>query len=73
MYSMASYDEETKNAERQTDESRLYKSPIQILKEDPNIRIVTDVPGLSWHIEYKVPPVKKEGKFRALVRRILIH
>ncbi|MCL4403376.1 hypothetical protein M1310_01370 [Candidatus Marsarchaeota archaeon] len=50
-----------------------YKSSIQRLREDPNIRIVTDVPGLSWHIEYKVSPVKKEGKFRALVRRILIH
>jgi hypothetical protein len=50
-----------------------YKSSIERLREDPNIRIVTDVPGLSWHIEYKVPPVKKEGKFRALVRRILIH
>lgn len=73
MYSMASYDEETKNAERQTDESRLYKSPIQILKEDPNIRIVTDVPGLSWHIEYKVPPKEKRkgNLFRQLFSRTL--
>ena len=38
-----------------------YKSSIQRLREDPNIRIVTDVPGLSWHIEYKIPPIKKKA------------
>ncbi len=45
---------------KNSSDSRLYKSSIQILKEDPNIRIVTDVPGISWHIEYIKPPEKKK-------------
>ncbi len=67
MYNMASY-EKTKEERRTTD---AYKSPIQKLLEDPNIRIVTDVPGLSWHVEYKVKPTeRKQGKLVKAFRRV---
>ena len=66
MYSMAEHEELEQN-ERQ--ENVPYKSNIQRLLEDPNIRIVTDVPGLSWHIEYKVKPQEKKGFFAGLFKR----
>ncbi len=76
MYGVTNYaDENTKNQAGQSgvDNANLHKSPIQILKEDPNIRIVTDVPGLVWHIEYKVQPKeKKSNRFGSLMRRILL-
>ncbi len=65
MYNMANY-KESEQERRTTD---AYKSPIQKLLEDPNIRIVTDVPGLSWHVEYKVKPQEKKGLIKRLFLR----
>ncbi len=64
------YAEQNIESNRQVNDSSEYKSSIQRLLEDPNIRIVTDVPGLSWHVEYKVPPPeKKHGLVRKLFGR----
>ncbi len=61
------YAEQNIEGNRQVNDTGEYKSSIQRLLEDPNIRIVTDVPGLSWHVEYKVPPPEKK---RSLMRKL---
>ncbi|MCL5112737.1 MAG: hypothetical protein M1500_03455 [Candidatus Marsarchaeota archaeon] len=48
------------------------RSSAQALRSDPNIEIVTKVPGLVWDIRYKVPPreaVKRHSFFTLLFGR----
>lgn len=47
------------------------KSSAQRLRDDPNIEIVTKVPGLVWDIRYRNQPieVKRHGVFSRIFGR----